>query len=122
IIEKNNITKSILGIGLNINQTDFQQLNKTATSLALITNQNYHIHNITEKLMYHINKYYPLIELQQFSAINQKYLEYLYGWQNDFIFKYQQEILKGQIIALNEDGTILLKCNNQTYRFANKEI
>ncbi|MEW6772820.1 MAG: biotin--[acetyl-CoA-carboxylase] ligase [Bacteroidota bacterium] len=122
IIEKNNVTKSILGIGLNINQTDFQQLNKTATSLALITNQNYHIHNITEKLMYHINKYYPLIELQQFSAINQKYLEYLYGWQSDFIFKYQQEILKGQIIDLNDDGTIHLKCNDKTYRFANKDI
>lgn len=121
-IERNYIAKTIIGVGLNINQTDFLQLNKTATSVKLVTQQNYTVSDVVDLLLQTINRYYSLLEFHQFLSISQQYLKYLYGWHSEFLFQYQNQILKGKIIQLNDDGKILIKTHNQILYVQNKEI
>ncbi len=123
IIEKNNIIKSIIGIGLNINQTDFLQLNKTATSLKHITQQTYHIHQVANTLTTTIDTYYPLLHLQKFSSIYYQYIQYLYGWDTEFLFKNMgNQIFKGKITGIHDDGKIRVQTQHETFTFNNKEI
>lgn len=122
IIEKNKITKTIIGVGLNVNQTNFQQFNKTATSIINIKRIEMPIADVINKLTLLIDNYFSLLQLQKFESINQLYTKYLYGWQNDFLFQYNNELLKGKISALLDNGKILVKTENEEYQFANKEI
>lgn len=122
IIEKTHLTHSIIGVGLNINQTGFLQLHKTATSIQLITHQNYEIDNLINTFVQIINEFLPLITLQQFQIIHQLYLQHLYGWQTEFLFKDKNQILKGKITHLSDDGKITVSVDNNARTYSNKQI
>jgi len=123
-IDNQIITTSIIGIGLNINQTNFQQLQKTATSVALLTQKNFSIESVIELLLKSISEYYDIIQLQKFNAISEQYTQYLLGWQTDFLFKEQNNIFKGKIIHLFEDGKIKVKLSDENTEkiYINKQI
>lgn len=121
-IEENHINKSIIGIGLNVNQTSFEQLEKIATSLKCINQKHYNISHIVSLLINITNHYYPLIELQKFSLIHQQYVHYLYGWQKEFFFKEKDNIMKGKIIAIQSDGKLCIQTDNNIKIYTTKEI
>ncbi len=121
-IEHQYINQSIIGIGLNINQTNFPQFKKTATSLQLLTHQEYTIPSIVQSLISITEKYLPMMEYQKYDAINQEYIPYLYGWQSDFLFRLNNQIYKGKIIQLNDNGSISIQTPEFTRTFQNKEI
>lgn len=122
ILDNNTITHSIIGIGLNINQTEFGQLSKTATSATLITQKHYIVKNIAELLLKNAEKLYSLLQLRNYASIEKSYIKHLYGWQQTFLFKHNQDILQGKIIEIKQDGKILVEANNQYHLFNNKEI
>ncbi len=122
-IEKKYILKTIIGIGLNVNQTDFDRFNKTATSLSLVTSHHYSIASLITSLEKIISNYFHLLELQQLNTIHHHYLKFLYGWQSDFLYKEKETIFKGKIIALSDDGKITVQTsNNQIHQYENKQI
>ncbi|GIV27803.1 MAG: biotin--[acetyl-CoA-carboxylase] ligase [Bacteroidia bacterium] len=122
-IEHKLITKTIIGIGLNVNQTEFGIFNKIATSIALITAQTYPISLLINSLENIISNLFPLLTLQQFENINRYYINHLYGWQHEFFYKEKDTLLKGKIIGLSDDGKITIKTtNHQIHNYENKQI
>lgn len=122
IVEAKYITKTIIGIGLNINQTEFKHLNKIATSVKLLTQQTWSIQQVIKILIENINHYSSLLLFQKKHIIHQEYIQYLYGWQTEFLFKQNNHIFKGRIEQLLDDGKIIVKVHNQEKIFTNKEI
>ncbi len=111
-IAKQKIKYSIIGIGLNINQTQFPpQIN--ATSLALATGKNYNLSEefniLLEKIFFWLNQ----LENKNFSKINKIYFENLYLLNKISLFKEKEHIFEGKIIGVDNYGRLIIDIPSQ---------
>lgn len=112
----------ISGIGLNINQTNFENLNK-ASSLATQTNQNYEIEEILSGLLTKLENSYHWIENKKWETIIENYNSKLFRKEKVSVFKKENELFNGIIQSVDESGLLHVKLeNNEIKSFKNKEI
>ncbi len=109
-------TYSIIGIGLNINQTEFKGL-PHATSLKNLTAKTYDPDQLLESLMTTIAK-----SLTDFKQVKKRYTEYLAGYQQLRTFKRNNEQIKATILGVNSKGLLQLSHNGESKLFDLKEI
>ena len=103
------INWSICGIGININETDFPGFLPNPVSLKSITGKDYNISFIMRDIMLQLNKWYKKLESHKFELIKSRYLEYLFGFSKESLFRANNENFKGIISGVNESGQILIK-------------
>ncbi len=119
------ISHTILGIGLNVNQTSFQPpLNSTATSMANVTGQFQVKEQVLSQLNLQLEKYYLDLRSGKFDQIKEKYLGNLLGFQEwlNYVDIASGENFKGSIQDVATDGRILIETQSipRTYTF--KEV
>ncbi len=113
---------SVIGIGLNVNQTQFGDLT-SATSLINITNKNLVVDEISEKLFVYLEKWYLKLKQNKITEINEAYLKYLLGINNKMKFKHNNIVFNGVVIGVSEQGLLeVLMENNIKRSFDIKEI
>lgn len=115
----NQITQSIVGIGLNINQVDFSA--PRATSLKVITNHNYSLEYLFPQLLQHIEQQYLDLKNGMYSIQKQKYIHNLYRFQERHLFQ-AEEVFEGVISGVDETGRLEIERNGKVFRFNFKEI
>lgn len=115
------IMNSIIGIGLNINQTDFNHYLK-ATSLALETDNTYDIMTILTELTAVFKENYYLIEENQFDLIHELYNNNLFRRGVKSTFKIDGNLIIGEIIACTKQGTLLVEIDEEPREFLHKQI
>lgn len=115
----NQITQSIVGIGLNINQVDFTA--PQATSLKKITNRNYSLENLFPQLVQHIEQQYLDLKNGMYTVQKQQYIHNLYRFQESHLYQ-TEEIFEGIIIGVDETGRLEIERNGKVFRFNFKEI
>lgn len=110
-----NIDSSIIGIGININQTNFLSA-PNPTSLALLTNKEYDLNKMLELLLECIEKRYESLQQNIISSksqaienINKEYLEKLLFLNQQRPFKIGNQIVKATILGVNEFGHLVLE-------------
>jgi len=112
--------KSVIGFGVNINQTSFDAIR--ATSLCLETSKNYQpkslIFEVIDALNFFINEY---------QTKGEKYLYDLYNnqlWMRDkeHIFVINGIEKKGSIISTSTEGYLLVNLQGEQRKFANGEV
>ncbi len=117
------IRYSIIGIGLNVNQTQFPP-GINATSMKLITGKEYDLNTVLTQLLEKI--YFWLEKLQQskFDIIDNEYLKRLYLYKQQARFKKNGEYIDGIIVGVDQFGRLLLDVpqRNALYSFNQKEI
>lgn len=107
-VQANLISKSYIGIGLNINQLAFSKFNRPATSLKILTKEGFDIKEVIEKLSIHLQQFYMLFKTMGKDPIKTLYLDALY--QNQVWAQYQtshEETLK--IMDVLSNGHLLLE-------------
>lgn len=112
------IQKSIIGVGLNVNQTDFN-IPRT-TSMQLESDSFFNIREILFGLIGKINS--RLSQIEQRDTIHSEYLSHLFGLneQRDFII--DEKLITGRIIGVNSFGLLELEINEEIQSFGIKEI
>jgi BirA family biotin operon repressor/biotin-[acetyl-CoA-carboxylase] ligase len=102
------ISKSMIGIGLNINQTVFVSDAPNPVSLKQLTQQDYSVNNEISSLIKHLQKNYRLL-MSTPQQLIQDYHELLY--QRDQWRDYQigEEIIKGMIKGVDQFGRLVLE-------------
>lgn len=116
ILIENSIGKSgwevaVVGIGLNINQTDFG--NSRAVSLKSLTGTEFSKDEILRQIVTQIEQYYLLLKKNKRAFIEQEYQQNLYLFQESAEFTAGAEKFIGKIIGLKPSGQLVMETANQ---------
>jgi BirA family transcriptional regulator, biotin operon repressor / biotin---[acetyl-CoA-carboxylase] ligase len=119
----NSIQTAIIGIGLNVNQTNFSDWIPNPTSLKLETGNEFDIDTIKGKLIEHFEKYFDLLQNRDFEYIHINYLKHLYLKDKKSFYKDEIGIFEGKIISVNVQGYIKIeKKNAEIKQYSFKEV
>jgi BirA family biotin operon repressor/biotin-[acetyl-CoA-carboxylase] ligase len=121
ILRGNSIQHSVIGIGININQTDFPKELK-ATSLRALSGIFFDINKLSEKLCECIEKRYLQLK-SNVSEIDQQYLKELFNLNQHASYLIQSEQVIAKLRGIDENGKLILELEDETLRsFDLKEI
>jgi BirA family biotin operon repressor/biotin-[acetyl-CoA-carboxylase] ligase len=121
-ISGNRISSSVIGIGINVNQEEFDEALPNPVSLLQISNFEFKLANLIEGLSVFIEKYYLQLRQLHFNFLDKGYTVALYRYQQTHEFKKGQQVLRGEINGVAKDGKLIFHSGGKEMRFAFKEI
>lgn len=106
-IQNHQVSRCILGVGVNVNQMVFEDL-KYATSFKQLTNTTFTLEDIQNKIFEKLEFYYQYLLNQNHTFIDEKYHELLYknSVHNRFILNHQ--VVESKVMSVNDDGMLVL--------------
>lgn len=125
ILIENNIrghqwTNAILGIGLNVNQTHFQDLSR-ATSLQLQAGKTFKVNQVLKAIVKSLNAHMKMLEADP-RLVLRTYNHLLMGAGSSISFYRKHQLEEGILLGANEQGLLEVKQGDKTRRFKHKEI
>ncbi len=100
------LSASILGIGVNLNQSVFPDYLSQASSLKILSRQQIDSGQFIELLMESLNKWYFILYHGDAPAIRHSYHQRLYGMKKLIRFELNGSICSGIIKEVSENGNI----------------
>lgn len=119
-IRKNVIEWCIVGVGLNINQTKFQE--KNAISLANICGQQFDREELTNLLLNKIEDKYFQIQMGKINKLRKEYLANLYWKDEIHVFQSEGTFFNGRIIGVEASGKLKVELEEGERLFDFKEV
>ena len=121
ILKGNEITHSVIGVGLNVNQTKLKVYSPQATSLKLLLNKTFDISIIQEELL----KYLAERIKQLRSGVNQQkeYLSVLFLNNKVTVFESEGQKFMGIIKGVSQRGKLHIQLEDDSVaEFDNQEV
>jgi BirA family biotin operon repressor/biotin-[acetyl-CoA-carboxylase] ligase len=122
IIQGTTWKHAIVGIGLNINQTDFPSHLKNATSLKNISGQEHEIPGLLRAICHSIEMRYLELKTENPDDIHKQYLNRMYRLGKEHVFRTDGLERSGKIIGVNEQGLLDVEFAGNRRTFGFKEI
>jgi len=117
------ITKSIIGTGININQTTFHSDAPNPVSMAQITGNIYDRSTILQDFRKFFATQSARLNKRQFDAIHDDYLGVIYRKDGFYSYRDDDGIFEAQIHNIEPSGNLVLKRPNGIIsRYAFKEV
>ncbi len=111
-IQGDQVKNSIVGIGLNVNQTLFSNDNNP-TSLLNATGNNYSLQEVVDVLLMNISYQYLQLQLKNYEEIDRNYFLSLYQVHLPQTFIIHNEPKLGSIEGVLPDGSIILMIDEE---------
>jgi len=117
------IQSTVVGIGLNINQTKFYSEAPNPTSLALESGSTFDLDTILNELCESIERRYLILRSGNYKKLQQDYLNNLYRFMEDALYRDTAgTIFTGRITGIAPNGKLEMNTNKGTSLFDIKEI
>lgn len=125
-ISGSKITSSVVGIGLNVNQEEFDGDLPNPVSLIQVKKPaeapTYDLPRLVEELCSYLEKYYLQLRQQHYNFLDKGYTVALYRYQQTYEFKRGQASFKGEINGVAKDGKLIIHSGGKELRFGFKEV
>ena len=121
-LKNSKIEFCVAGIGININQTIFNEHLQQATSLQLITNKSYNLTSILNQLLFFIEKRYLQLKASKIQQINNDYLNHLLGYNTERTYLINNQKILGVISGVALSGKLQLIHETNLHEYDMKEI
>jgi BirA family transcriptional regulator, biotin operon repressor / biotin---[acetyl-CoA-carboxylase] ligase len=117
------IDYSVIGIGININQTIFPEELPNPVSLMMITKKGHERKKVLNDILNAIDNRYHQLRNHAYRKINDDYFTSLYKAQQHVQFNTPDTLFRARVSGVNETGELLLQLeNNEIRSFRFKEI
>ena len=117
------LQSSVVGIGININQTEFLSDAPNPISLKQLTQKDYHLDTMIEELCQAFDIRYRQLRGGNYNEIEQTYLQRLYRFKEQAVFQRENlGIFVGQITGISLDGKLQIMTSKGQNEFALKEV
>jgi len=122
-LSSNRVETSVIGIGLNVNQTYFPStFARPAVSLNLLTGEKYALETVLVDLLEELEKWYLLAKTGSISKLDKDQLQKLYCYQEWSNFEDANGTFQGMIIGVDRDGKLAVQRENKLTYYDLKEI
>ncbi|KAA5824115.1 biotin--[acetyl-CoA-carboxylase] ligase [Algibacter amylolyticus] len=123
VIKKNKINASIIGIGLNVNQTTFENLPK-ASSLKRITDKTFDVDEILKVMISNLKSYFLILKDEKYESIKEEYEAQLFRKNKPSTFKNAEGLMfSGFIKSVSDAGYLQVLLEDDVLKaFDLKEI
>ena len=123
-IQGQQFTTAIVGIGLNINQTEFPGQLNHATSLAIQSGEKWDTEFVFNQLLWQLDQAYQELSMLRFDRITTEYFHWLEGkdvWRTYKLTDSKLEF-EGRITGIDAYGLLCMETHEGLKKFALKEI
>lgn len=114
--QKGEWTHSIVGIGLNVNQEEFEDLPR-AVSLKNLTGQTFKLEELLVQFLSHLDR-----ALKNKNQTIEKYLKYLFKYRQQMSFKINGQDVVAMVYGVTENGELLLEKEGQITAYDLKQV
>jgi len=119
-LKGNRFTNTVIGIGLNINQQEFDS--PTATSLTLVTSRVFALPEELQQLLSHLEARYLELVHGNVKKLMNRYLEVLHWHNSAHRFSSRGETFEGIIRGVDDVGRLRIEVDGDVRLFVEKEI
>ncbi|HRX11989.1 MAG TPA: biotin--[acetyl-CoA-carboxylase] ligase [Draconibacterium sp.] len=111
-VKGQNLSSSIIGIGLNLNQERFVSNAPNPVSLKQVSAKHYEIENVSETIFENMRHWYQILKNGDFDEIDLAYFNQLYRANEWAIFAKQGIQFEAKINGIGEFGQLILEERN----------
>ena len=117
------VRRSIIGVGVDINQTRFLSDAPNPVSLAQILGKEVDRDQVLENILHQFNYYYGMMEREQFAELHNRYMQYLYRKNGMHSYADATGTFQARIIDVEPTGHLVLECQDgEQRRYDFKEV
>ena len=118
---KNKINDLIIGIGLNVNQTDFDTI-KEATSMKILKNKSFNLHMISEQFIEKFSSFEDKISNLLKDKLVEKFCSHLYGIREKRKFVIGEKVVEGIILGITDNYMLNVELDKQVKHYDSGQI
>jgi BirA family biotin operon repressor/biotin-[acetyl-CoA-carboxylase] ligase len=114
--------QAVVGIGLNVNQTQFSPNLTRATSIKNVLHTDCDLNSVLASLCVALEKRYLQVRAQKFADLHRDYLQHLFKFGEQSKFRLGDEVIEAEISGVSPTGLMELHTSKGTQTFGFKEI
>ena len=118
---RNKIVDSIIGIGLNVNQIDFDLITG-ATSMKILKNESFDLNKLSKEFIEKFSLLEHQIKNLSKDELVKKFTFHLYGLRKKQKFEIGNKVVEGSVLGISDDYRLKVQIDKQTKYFDNGQI
>ena len=122
ILQGKTIKNAIVGIGLNVNQDQFDKALPNPISMKMVSDTVFDISDVKSRVCQHFQEYYHRLMEDGFEVLKREYMDLLYLKDQNSKYEIEGETVAGKIKGISDIGKLQLELDGEVREFNFREL